>query len=58
MDKRRLYESGRLAVKVLGDDALRLIAQELVKAVKRSVSVDWTKRENARAQILVMSYKR
>ncbi len=42
------------AVKVLGDDILKLIAQELVKSVKRSVSVDWTKRENARAQIRVM----
>ncbi len=42
------------AVKVLGEDTLKLIAQELVKSVKRSVSVDWTKRENARAQIRVM----
>ena len=42
------------AVKLLGDDTLKLIAQELVNPVKRSVSVDWTKRENARAQIRVM----
>ncbi len=42
------------AVQLLGDDTLKLIAQELVNAVKRSVSVDWTKRENARAQIRVM----
>lgn len=42
------------AVKVLGDDTLKLIAQELVNSVKRSVSVDWTQRENARAQIRVM----
>jgi len=42
------------AVKILGDDTLKLIAQELVKSVKKSVSVDWTKRENARAQIRVM----
>jgi type I restriction enzyme R subunit len=42
------------AVKVLGDDVLKIIAQELVKSVKRSVSVDWTKRENARAQIRVI----
>ena len=42
------------AVKLLGDDTLKLIAQELVNSVKRSVSVDWTKRENARAQIRVM----
>jgi len=42
------------AVQVLGDATLRTIAQELVDSVKRSVSVDWTKRENARAQIRVM----
>ncbi len=42
------------AIRVLGDETLKLIAQELVKSVKRSVSVDWTKRENARAQIRVM----
>lgn len=42
------------AVQLLGDDTLKLIAQELVNSVKRSISVDWTKRENARAQIRVM----
>ncbi len=42
------------AVQALGDDTLKLIAQELVNSVKRSVSVDWTKRKNARAQIRVM----
>ena len=47
-------ETNDSAVKVLGDDILKLIARELVKAVKRSVSVDWTKRENARAQIRVI----
>jgi len=33
---------------------LRKIAQELVQSVRRSVSVDWTQRENARAKIRVM----
>lgn len=42
------------AVSVLGDDTLKAIAQELVHSVRRSVSVDWTKRENAQAQIRVM----
>ena len=42
------------AVQVLGDETLKMIAQELVDSVKRSVTVDWTKRENARAQIRVM----
>jgi len=41
-------------VKVLGDETLRKIAQELVRSVRRSVSVDWTQRENARAKIRVM----
>jgi len=42
------------AVQILGDATLKLIAQELVRSVKRSVSVDWTIRENARAQIRVL----
>ena len=42
------------AVKVLGDDILKIIAQELVRAVRRSVTIDWTVRENARAKIRVM----
>lgn len=42
------------AVKVLGDDTLRLIAKELVKAVRNSVTIDWTIRENVRAQIRVI----
>ncbi len=42
------------AVQVLGDETLKMIAQELVKAVRRSVTIDWTVRENARAQIRVM----
>ncbi len=42
------------AVKVLGDDTLKKIARELVQSVRRSVSIDWTQRENARAKIRVM----
>jgi type I restriction enzyme R subunit len=42
------------AVKVLGDETLRLIAQELVKAVRNNVTIDWTARENVRAQMRVM----
>jgi type I restriction enzyme R subunit len=36
------------AVKVLGDETLRLIAQELVRAVRNSATIDWTVRENVR----------
>ncbi len=39
---------------MIGDDKLRIIAQLLVDRVKRSISIDWTLRENARAQIRVM----
>jgi len=42
------------AVKVLGDETLKTIAHELVEAVRRSVTIDWTVRENARAQIRVI----
>ena len=42
------------AVKVLGDETLKTIAQELVAAVQRSVTIDWTVRENTRAQIRVI----
>lgn len=42
------------AREVLGDDKLRLLAQELVGRVKQSVTIDWQVRENARAQIRVL----
>jgi type I restriction enzyme R subunit len=42
------------AVKILGDDTLKTIAHELVTAVRRNVSVDWTVRENARAHVRVV----
>jgi type I restriction enzyme, R subunit len=42
------------AVKVLGDECLKKIAQELVVTVRKSVTIDWNMRENARAQIRVM----
>jgi type I restriction enzyme, R subunit len=42
------------AVKVLGDETLRIIAQELVRAVRNNVAIDWTLRENVRAQMRVM----
>lgn len=39
------------AVKVLGDQTLRTIAVELVETVRRNVSIDWTLKESARANI-------
>ena len=41
-------------VKVLGEPTLKKIAQELVAAVRRSVIIDWTVRESARAAIRVL----
>ncbi len=42
------------AVQVLGDQTLCTIARELVKAVRNSVTIDWSERESARAQIRVL----
>ena len=42
------------AVQAMGDQKLRLIAAELISQVRRSVTVDWTLREGARAKIRVM----
>ena len=46
-------EANDSAVKVLGDENLRLIARELVKTVRANVTIDWTVRENVRAQLRV-----
>jgi type I restriction enzyme R subunit len=42
------------AVKILGDDALRNIARELVESIKRNVTIDWTVKESVRARLRVM----
>lgn len=47
-------ETNDSAVKVLGDETLRGIARELVEAVRSNVTVDWTVRENVRAQLRVI----
>ena len=39
------------AVQVLGDDTLRDIARELVETVRGNVTIDWTLRENVRANL-------
>lgn len=41
------------AVKRLGDQVLKKIAQELVVMLRKSTTVDWTLKENVRAQIRV-----
>jgi len=47
-------ETNDSAVKVLGDETLRMIAQELVAAVRSNVTIDWTIRENVRARLRVI----
>ena len=42
------------AVEVLGDETLKMIAQELVKAVRNNVTIDWTLRESIQAKLRVM----
>jgi len=47
-------ETNDSAVKVLGDETLRSIARELVNTVRNNVTIDWTLRENVRAQLRVL----
>jgi type I restriction enzyme, R subunit len=47
-------ETNDSAVKVLGDETLRSIARELVATVRANVTIDWTVRENVRAQLRVL----
>jgi len=47
-------ETNDSAVKVLGDETLRAIARELVEMVRKNVTIDWTLRENVRAQLRVL----
>jgi type I restriction enzyme R subunit len=42
------------AMKVLGEPTLKDIARELVAHVRKSVTIDWTLREAAQAQIRVL----
>ena len=50
LDKQRL---GQL-VNLVSDIALATIARELVAAVRKNVTIDWTVRENVRAQLRVI----
>jgi type I restriction enzyme, R subunit len=47
-------ETNDSAVKVLGHETLRTIARELVATVRANVTIDWTVRENVRAQLRVL----
>ncbi|HSL04923.1 MAG TPA: type I restriction endonuclease subunit R [Nitrospiraceae bacterium] len=47
-------ETNDSAVKVLGEPTLTKIARELAEMVKKNVTIDWTVRENVRAQLRVL----
>jgi type I restriction enzyme R subunit len=47
-------EANDSAVKVLGEPTLVKIARELVETVRKNVTIDWTVRENVRAQLRVI----
>jgi type I restriction enzyme, R subunit len=47
-------ETNDSAVKVLGDETSRTIAREVTDAVRKNVTIDWTMRENVRAQLRVI----
>jgi len=47
-------ETNDSAVKVLGEPTLLAIARELASTVRSNVTIDWTVRENVRAQLRVL----
>lgn len=50
-------ETNDSAVKVLGNETLIKIARELVDAVRKNISIDWSVRESARARLRVLVRK-
>ncbi|MXW32518.1 MAG: DUF3387 domain-containing protein [Rhodothermaceae bacterium] len=50
-------ETNDSAVKILGDDTLRAIAQELVETVQENLEIDWMLRESVRAKLRVLVKK-
>ncbi len=51
-------ETNDSAVQVLGDETLRAIARQLVESVRGNVTINWTLRENVRAQFRVLVRRR
>ena len=47
-------ETNDSAVQVMGDEALRSIARELLETVRGNIKIDWTVREDVRAQLRVL----
>ena len=56
-DEKAFYDAlaaNESALMAMGDDKLKVIAAELITQVRKSVTIDWTLRESARARIKVM----
>ena len=56
-DEKAFYDAlaaNESAVKAMGNDELKVISAELVTQVRKSVTIDWTMREGARAKIRVI----
>ena len=47
-------ETNDSAVKILGDETLRTIAHELVKTIRKNVTIDWTVKEGVKAKLRTM----
>lgn len=47
-------ETNDSAVKVLGDETLKIIAREIAEKVRANATIDWTIRESARAKLMVL----
>jgi type I restriction enzyme R subunit len=46
--------NAKSAVEVMGDEQLAFIAKELIQAVRKNVSIDWTLKQSARARIRIV----
>ena len=46
-------ETNDSAVAVMGDEVLSMIARELVETVRSNAAIDWTRREDVRAQLRI-----
>ena len=56
-DEKAFYDAlaaNESAMVAMGDAKLRVIAAELITQVRKSVTIDWTLRESARAKIKVI----
>jgi type I restriction enzyme R subunit len=48
------FISGQASIELLGDETLLQIAKELVEAVRKNATIDWTVKESARAKLRVI----